>query len=356
MRRSIYNDYRPLRIALLLLLVVLGLLIYMNCSAPCEHVGDSWVVSKEANCTDSGLRHKVCTECDTPFGHETIPAKGHSPLAATKENEVDSTCTKGGSYDSVVYCKDCDTVLDRETVALEVLPHTPGKVKVEDKVESTHATAGSYNDVIRCTECDKVLETVEKEIPAMGHDYTKWTAEYDETTGKFVFTGKCSCSEHGNTVVFTEDDVNENLTITIKYNSKYAPCCKNEYFVEIVYKYQFNGKNLVKTFTDKIELEPESHKLIAEKVVDIDGNVTVGYISVTQFAKYDEFGAYYDLADEVVKEHVDVAEDAVWSDNGFTTAYFICKACDDADCAECADDYTWFAVRLYSADKDVNKD
>ena len=55
MRRSIYNDYRPLRIALLLLLVVLGLVAYFTCgkaSSEHEHTG-----GKEY--TDEGYQGRV---------------------------------------------------------------------------------------------------------------------------------------------------------------------------------------------------------------------------------------------------------------------------------------------------------
>ena len=33
-----------------------------------------------------------------------VPAKGHTPGTAVTENNVAATCTKDGSYDTVVYC------------------------------------------------------------------------------------------------------------------------------------------------------------------------------------------------------------------------------------------------------------
>lgn len=357
MRRSIYNDYRPLRIALLLLIVVLGLLIYMRCTAPCEHTGNAWEVTKEATCTENGLRHKVCTECETPFGHEEIPAFGHTPLASVDENKVGSTCTVGGSHDEVVYCKTCDAELQRDTVADELLAHKPGKVKAEDTVPSTHTVPGSYNDVIRCTECDFVISSVEKVIDPIGHNYTDWSCEYDETTGEFVFTGCCvGCQEADNTITVTQADANENLKVTITYDAKYAPCCKNQYLVELVYKYEYDGKNVTKTFTDTIELEKENHKLYAERVEDVDGNTVVGYIDVTQFARYDDLGAYYDVNDKSTEGYFRYAQDAEWNDDGFTYGYFVCVACQDAHCQECCDPQgrTWIVVRLYSAEHDKN--
>lgn len=357
MRRSIYNDYRPLRIALLLLLVVLGLLIYMTCSAPCEHVGNGWEVTKEATCTDTGLRHKVCTECETPFGHETIPAKGHTPVAAVTENEVDSTCTVGGSHDEVVYCSTCNAELDRDTVKHDLLPHTPGDVKVEDFVDSKHVAAGSYNDVIRCTECNYIISSVKQTVEPKGHNYTEWSADYDETTGDFVFTGCCEgCDEEGHTIVFTQDDVNDNLKITVKYDDRYSPCCINQYKVELVYTFTYDGKTVTETLSDIVELEPHNHIIHINNSKDTDDQIAPGKADVTMFALYDDLGAYYDIDDPSTKGYFRYDEDAEWSFDGFTTGYFVCVACEQAGCQECesADGFL-IEVRLYSAEHDVTK-
>ena len=37
----------------------------------------------------------------------------HTPAEAVIENEVEATCTKGGSYDEVVYCSECNEEISR---------------------------------------------------------------------------------------------------------------------------------------------------------------------------------------------------------------------------------------------------
>lgn len=59
----------------------------------------------------------------------------HEAAEAVKENVVEATCFKGGTYDSVVYCKDCNEELSRETIS------TPSKAQsVVTKVVTTVVT------------------------------------------------------------------------------------------------------------------------------------------------------------------------------------------------------------------------
>ncbi len=124
------------------------------------------VPGKEATCTEAGLTDgvqcSVCQETITP--QEEISALGHTEGEAVKENEVDSDCENPGSYDSVVYCITCKTVLSRETVPVDALGHTeeiiPGK-------KATCTEAG-LTDGVKCSDCGEIL-TAQVEIPAEGH-------------------------------------------------------------------------------------------------------------------------------------------------------------------------------------------
>ena len=51
-----------------------------------------------------------------------IPAKGHTPAAAVKENEKAARVGEAGSYDEVVYCAACGEELSRKTVETDPLP------------------------------------------------------------------------------------------------------------------------------------------------------------------------------------------------------------------------------------------
>lgn len=353
MRRSIYNDYRPLRIALLLLLVVLGLVAYFTCgkaSSEHEHTGGKdYVVTKEATCTEEGLKHMVCTECGVPFGHTSIPVLAHKPSQSVDENVVKPTCTEGGTHDVVVYCKDCGYEISRVEAADKALGHKPGTATKENNVDPTHVNDGSYDTVTRCVTCKETLSTVENVVDAIGHNYTAWEVKYDEDAKDFVAYGKCPCDEEGNTITLTGSDV-----LTATRNEKYAPCCKNEYTVKLYYSYNYNGKTVLVNKSFTVELTKESHKLFAEDVLDVNGNLTIGYIDVERFASHDDHGIYYDLDTPEVKKYFLVTEDS-WDETGFGIGYFKCQACADSNCQYCCDGIgmdAWFAVRVYSKEYD----
>ena len=84
----------------------------------------NYETTEEATCTQNEVKTSICSICS---GIDTIEIEGsktpHTPLEAVKENEVAPKCDVAGSYDSVVYCDDCDAELSRETVAVDALTH-----------------------------------------------------------------------------------------------------------------------------------------------------------------------------------------------------------------------------------------
>ena len=81
--------------------------------------------AKAANCTEDGnAAYWTCGICQKLFSDANgkteislndavIPALGHTPGDAVRENVVAATATTDGSYDEVVYCKVCKTELSR---------------------------------------------------------------------------------------------------------------------------------------------------------------------------------------------------------------------------------------------------
>ncbi len=116
-----------------------------------------------ATCTEA----KKCTECGT----ELEEAKGHTPAAAKKENEVAATCTAAGSYDSVVYCsvEGCGAEISRKTITVEKLDHKGGAPAVENTVAATCSTEGSYESVVYCSDCKEELSRETKTIAKLAH-------------------------------------------------------------------------------------------------------------------------------------------------------------------------------------------
>lgn len=102
--------------------------------APKHQLGEL-VPAKAATCVAKGnIAYKECTVCHNFFHEDETPVEGnaveipvnpdnHTPKDAVKENEVLATCLVVGSYDSVVRCKDCDTVISSEHIVGELGDH-----------------------------------------------------------------------------------------------------------------------------------------------------------------------------------------------------------------------------------------
>ncbi len=167
-----------------------------------------YIIDQDATCTTDGSKSIRCTVCNKAKTSVTIPAKGHKAQAAVKENEVLATCTDGGSYEEVVYCKTCHDELTRthcetipnghtwgewtdlempdcddegtqqrtcdvcgatETRGLNASGHTWEDKPTVD-VPATCTTEGSQS--IHCTKCDATQES--EVIPALGHSWGEW--------------------------------------------------------------------------------------------------------------------------------------------------------------------------------------
>ena len=102
--------------------------------APRHQLGEL-VPAKAATCVAAGnIAYKECSVCHNFFHEDETPVEGnaveipvnpdnHTPKDAVKENEVPATCLVVGSYDSVVRCKDCDTVISSEHIVGELGDH-----------------------------------------------------------------------------------------------------------------------------------------------------------------------------------------------------------------------------------------
>ena len=99
----------------------------------------------------------------------TVTATGHTAGAVVVENEVDATCTTGGSYDNVTYCTVCGTQTSRETIPVSQKGHTAGAVVVENNVPATCTKDGSYDNVTYCTVCGVQTSRETITVPQKGH-------------------------------------------------------------------------------------------------------------------------------------------------------------------------------------------
>ncbi len=118
------------------------------------------------DCTETGLTEgKHCSVCDeVTVAQEIVPAKGHTNSDAVEEKVVDSTCSKEGSYDSVVYCSVCTEEVSRTPATIEKKAHTE---VIDAAVEPTCTEAGKTEGK-HCSVCEEVI-VAQETVPAAGH-------------------------------------------------------------------------------------------------------------------------------------------------------------------------------------------
>jgi LPXTG-motif cell wall-anchored protein len=125
----------------------------------------------EATCHSEGYTgDKVCKNCDTVIERGTTISKtAHTwgdytvktPATCTAEGEKTRTCTVEGCGET-------------ETAAIPKLDHTPGQSVTENTVEASCTVAGSYDTVVYCTECETEISRTTVTIPAAGHTWGEW--------------------------------------------------------------------------------------------------------------------------------------------------------------------------------------
>ena len=178
----------------------------------------------EATCTKTGTdKHYKCSRCNGYFDSNknittltqiTIAKVSHNPGTAVEENKVASTCTKPGSYDSVVYCSyGCKTEISRTTKTIAKLDHKSGTAVEENKVASTCTKAGSYDSVVYCSYgCKTEISRTTKSLALAAHSYGSLVAEKAATctaTGNVAHYKCSSCSN------FFDTNKNQISSITI---------------------------------------------------------------------------------------------------------------------------------------------
>jgi hypothetical protein len=139
----------------------------------CDHRNVETVVV-DATCAVEGSVKVTCKDCGEVVQDDKIPTLPHTPgKEIAKENVVDATCGKDGSYEEVIKCTACGGEASRTAKTIPATgKHTPGEAKKENVKPSSSVKPGSYDLVVRCTVCNEELDSTTVTIPATGGDDT----------------------------------------------------------------------------------------------------------------------------------------------------------------------------------------
>lgn len=178
--------------------------------APKHQLGEL-VPAKAATCVAKGnIAYKECTVCHNFFHEDETPVEGnaveipvnpdnHTPKDAVKENEVPATCLVVGSYDSVVRCKDCDTVISSEHIVGELGDHNfvSGACSVCHLAEkysganvNLYGTVTVFKSVMTFDKKGVTADTAIKYETSFYSDATLTFEWVDYATGKMKFVSK----------------------------------------------------------------------------------------------------------------------------------------------------------------------
>ena len=121
----------------------------IDASTKAPHSWDNVKVTTPATCTTPGEKTFTCTACSATKT-EPVPATGHTPGAAVRENIVAATCTTAGSYDEVVYCTACGNEVSRTQKTIDKLAH--------DYDTTTWVKADENQHGHKCKNCDAITD------------------------------------------------------------------------------------------------------------------------------------------------------------------------------------------------------
>ena len=241
-------------------------------------------------CTKEGSYDSVvyCSDCHTELSrvNKTIPVTEHKAAAAVEENKVEPTCTKEGSYDSVVYCSDCHAELSRVNKTIPVTKHKAAAAVEENKVEPTCTKEGSYDSVVYCSDCHAELSRENVVINALGHDLVHHDSKAPTCTDKgykeYDTCSRCDYTTYEELVAIGHKLTTKTTKATISANGsivrKCATCGKVISTTTIYYPKTVTLSATSYTYDGKVKTPAVTVKGSDGKVIS-SGNYSVAYAS-----------------------------------------------------------------------------
>ena len=129
------------------------------------HTWDAGVVTTPATCENPGVRTYTCKNDPNHTRTEVIEALGHQVVA---DPAVAATCTSAGKT-AGSHCGRCGKVLVEQSATAKA-DHAPASAVRENEVSAQVGIDGSYDEVIYCKECGKEMSRTSRTIPALEPD------------------------------------------------------------------------------------------------------------------------------------------------------------------------------------------
>ena len=208
-----------------------------------EHVMSGWDIVKDSTCKEKGTKTRECTVCDYKETVD-IPTKNHN----YDDNDI---CVDCGSvndghqhtYESVVTPPTCTaegytthTCACGESYKDNTVPatHTPAEAVEENKVGATCSKEGSYESVVYCSKCGYEISREPKTIGKLAHTMGVWEVTTAPTcTTKGVETSKCKNCDHVETK--DVDTIAHTPAEAVEENKVDATCSKEGSYYLVVY-------------------------------------------------------------------------------------------------------------------------
>ena len=233
-----------------------------------------WVIDKTPTCTNTGLRHKVCSVCGVNYNYETIATvpTAHVRGEEVKENVVDPTCTKDGSYDVVTRCTECNLILSSmHVITAEMLDHEWNESKqckycncdyFSQDLKFTLSSSGtSYvvSGIGSCVDADIIIPANYKGKPVTSIGYSAFYGcnRITSVTIPDSVTSIGSSAFYGcDLLVFNEydnayylgNDTNKNVVLIKAKTTTVASCNIND-SCKIIYSSAFEGCSSLTSIT-----------------------------------------------------------------------------------------------------------
>ena len=151
----------------------------------------------QPTCTKAGSYELAtyCTECKEELSREekTIKANGHKAADAVTENTVEGNCTTNATHQEVVYCDVCDYEMSRKTIVDKKAEGHISAGAVTEKFDATCTGHGHTDRVEYCKNCPEVLSRKEISYDALPLGHKPMDAVIP-TEGQYAYVPNSCCS------------------------------------------------------------------------------------------------------------------------------------------------------------------